>query len=67
MFIFLAILLTSQSRKDFTEPRYVQKNSHLVQFHAGGIIESYFFKNEAGTKITVSGKRYRTMINDYFF
>ena len=27
----------------------------------------YFFKNEAGARVTVNGDRYRTMINDFLF
>ncbi|GFV74217.1 putative DD41D transposase [Trichonephila clavipes] len=33
---------------------------------AGGIIGPYFFKNDEGHNVTVSGDRYRAMITNFF-
>ncbi|KYN44295.1 hypothetical protein ALC56_01266 [Trachymyrmex septentrionalis] len=35
-------------------------------FWAGGIIGPYFFENEAGQAVTVTGARYRYMITQFF-
>ncbi|GFV52092.1 transposase [Trichonephila clavipes] len=32
----------------------------------GGIIGTYFFKNDEGPKVTVNGDRYRAMITNFF-
>ena len=37
------------------------------RFWAGGIIGPYFFLNEAGAAVLVSGLRYRTMINEFLW
>ena len=36
-------------------------------FWAGRIIGPYFFENEAGAAVSVSGLRYRTVINEFFW
>ena len=46
---------------------YIQKNAPFGAVYTGGIIGPYFFKNEAGARVTVNGDRYRTMINDFLF
>ena len=39
----------------------------MFGFWAGGIIEPYFFSNEAGTAVLVNGLRYRTIINEFLW
>jgi len=48
-------------------PLHPEKCTVWCGFHVGGIIGPYFFKNEAGARVTVNGDRYRTMINDFLF
>ena len=48
-------------------PLHPEKCTVWCGLHAGGIIGPYFFKNEAGARVTVNGDRYRTMINDFLF
>ena len=38
----------------------------LVTFWTRGIIEPYFFENEADQAATVNGARYRDMITQFF-
>ena len=33
----------------------------------GGIIGPYFFRNEAGVRVTVNGDRYRTMLTEFLW
>lgn len=46
-------------------PLHPEKCTVWCGLYAGGIIGPYFFKNEAGNRVTVNGDRYRAMINDY--
>ncbi|KZC12688.1 hypothetical protein WN55_04156 [Dufourea novaeangliae] len=49
-------------------PLYPEKSTVWCGLHAVvGIIGPYFFKNEAGGRVTVNGDCYRTMINDFLF
>ncbi|GFX59360.1 putative DD41D transposase [Trichonephila clavipes] len=42
------------------------KTDCLVTLWAGGIIGSYFFKNDEDHNVTVNGDRYRAMITNFF-
>ncbi|GFT92289.1 uncharacterized protein TNCV_319491 [Trichonephila clavipes] len=48
--------------------RYIQKKLTVwCALWAGGIIDSYFFKNDEGHTVTVNGDRYRAMITNFSF
>ena len=36
-------------------------------FWYGGIIRPFFFENEKGAAVSVNGKRYRAMLNEFLF
>ena len=44
-----------------------QKVTVWCGFWAGGVIGPYFFENDVGEAITVTGERYRRMITDFFW
>ena len=46
-------------------PLHPEKCTVWCGLWAGGIIGPYFFKNEAGLRVTVNGIRYRAMINEF--
>lgn len=48
-------------------PLHPEKCTVWCGLYAGGIIGPYFFKNDAGQRVTVNGDRYRAMIVDYLF
>lgn len=41
--------------------------TYRFDLHAGIIVNLYFYKNEAGARVTLNGDRYRTMVNDFLF
>ncbi|GFW57960.1 DDE_3 domain-containing protein [Trichonephila clavipes] len=47
-------------------PLHPEKLSVWCALWAGGIIGSYFFKNDEGYNVTVNGDRYRAMITNFF-
>ncbi|GFX84801.1 putative DD41D transposase [Trichonephila clavipes] len=47
-------------------PLHPEKLTVWCALWAGGIIGSYFFKNDEGHNITVNGDRYRAMITNFF-
>ncbi|GFT69637.1 putative transposable element [Trichonephila clavipes] len=47
-------------------PLHTEKLTVRCSLWAGGIIGSYFFKNDEGHNVTVNGDRYRTMIPNFF-
>ncbi|GFU23119.1 putative transposable element [Trichonephila clavipes] len=47
-------------------PLHLEKLTVCYALWAGGIIGSYFFKNDEGHNVTVNGNRYRAMINNFF-
>ena len=47
------------------KPLYLQRLTFWYGFWAGGIIEPYFFENEAGVAVSVKVLHYRTMINEF--
>ncbi|GFW32373.1 uncharacterized protein TNCV_675321 [Trichonephila clavipes] len=47
-------------------PLYPEKLTVWYALWAGGIIGSYFFKNDEGHNVTVNGDRYRAMITNFF-
>ena len=47
-------------------PLYPQRVTVWCGFWTGGIIEPYFFVNQAEAAVLVNGLRYRTMINEFF-
>ncbi|GFU79268.1 putative transposable element [Trichonephila clavipes] len=47
-------------------PLHPEKLTVWCALWAGGIIGSYFFKNDEGHNVTVNGDRYRAMINNFF-
>ncbi|GFT93077.1 putative transposable element [Trichonephila clavipes] len=47
-------------------PLHPEKLTVWGALWAGGIIGPYFFKNDEGHNVTVSGDRYRTMITNFF-
>ena len=56
----------SESPKMIIEkPLYPQRVTVWRGFWAEGIIEPYFFGNEARAAVSVNGLRYRTMINEF--
>ncbi|GFW56403.1 transposase [Trichonephila clavipes] len=48
------------------KPLHSEKLTVWCALWAGGIIESYFFKNDEGHNVTVNGDRYRAMITNFF-
>ena len=46
-------------------PLHLQKVTIWCGFHAGGVIGPYFFVDENDRHVTVNGKRYRAMLEDY--
>ncbi|GFW97419.1 uncharacterized protein TNCV_4990961 [Trichonephila clavipes] len=50
----------------YVETPLHQKNDCWCALWAGGIIGPYFFKNDEGHNVTVSGDRYRAMITNFF-
>ena len=44
-----------------------QQVTVLCGFWYGGIIGPFFFKNEQGAAVVVSGERYCAMLNEFFF
>lgn len=46
-------------------PMHPEKCTVWCGLWAGGIIGPYFFKNEAGQRVTVNGVRYRAMITEF--
>ncbi|GFT24350.1 DUF4817 domain-containing protein [Trichonephila clavipes] len=47
-------------------PLHPEKLTVWCALWAGGIIGSYFFKNDEGHNVTVDGDRYRAMITNFF-
>ncbi|GFT85425.1 uncharacterized protein TNCV_497801 [Trichonephila clavipes] len=47
-------------------PLYPEKLTVWSALWAGGIIGPYFFKNDEGHNVTVTGDRYRAMITNFF-
>ncbi|GFT30317.1 hypothetical protein TNCV_2376211 [Trichonephila clavipes] len=47
-------------------PLHPEKLTVWCALWAGGIIGSYFFKNDEGHNVTVNGDRYRAMITNFF-
>ncbi|GFV30617.1 putative DD41D transposase [Trichonephila clavipes] len=47
-------------------PLHPEKLTVWCTLWAGGIIGSYFFKNDEGHNVTVNGDRYRAMITNFF-
>ncbi|GFT55523.1 putative DD41D transposase [Trichonephila clavipes] len=47
-------------------PLHLEKLTVWCALWAGGIIGPYFFKNDEGQNVTVSGDRYRAMITNFF-
>ncbi|GFX72643.1 DUF4817 domain-containing protein [Trichonephila clavipes] len=47
-------------------PLHPEKLTVWYALWAGGIIGSYFFKNDEGHNVTVNGDRYRAMITNFF-
>ncbi|GFV63053.1 putative DD41D transposase [Trichonephila clavipes] len=47
-------------------PLHPEKLTVWCALSAGGIIGPYFFKNDEGHNVTVSGDRYRAMITNFF-
>ncbi|GFT88945.1 transposable element Tc3 transposase [Trichonephila clavipes] len=47
-------------------PLHPEKLTVWCALWAGGIIVSYFFKNDEGRNVTVNGDRYRAMITNFF-
>ncbi|GFW18759.1 putative DD41D transposase [Trichonephila clavipes] len=47
-------------------PLHPEKLTAWCALWAGGIIGSYFFKNDEGHNVTVNGDRYRDMITNFF-
>lgn len=45
---------------------YPQRVTVWCEFWAGGIIGPYFFENEAGQAVIVTGARYHDMITQFF-
>ena len=46
---------------------YIEKQTHTKRFWSRGIIGPSFFENEQGEADTVSGDRYRAMLNEFLF
>ena len=58
----------SENRKMVIENLlHPQRVTTWYGFWAAGIIEPYFFKNEAGVAVWVNGLRYWTMINEFLW
>ncbi|GFV79972.1 uncharacterized protein TNCV_1217401 [Trichonephila clavipes] len=47
-------------------PLHPEKLTVWCALWAGGIIGSYFFKNDEGHNVTINGDRYRAMITNFF-
>ncbi|GFV67307.1 transposable element Tc3 transposase [Trichonephila clavipes] len=47
-------------------PLHPEKLTVWCALWAGGIIGTYFFKNDEGHNVTVNGDRYRAMITNFF-
>ncbi|GFV80444.1 DUF4817 domain-containing protein [Trichonephila clavipes] len=47
-------------------PLHREKLTVWCALQAGGIIGTYFFKNDEGHNVTVNGDRYRAMITNFF-
>ncbi|GFW22936.1 uncharacterized protein TNCV_3647131 [Trichonephila clavipes] len=47
-------------------PLHPEKLTVWCSLSAGGIIGTYFFKNDVGYNVTVNGNRYRAMITNFF-
>ena len=49
-----------------TASQFDRNETHGCRFRSDGIIGPYFFRNEAGAALTVNGRRYRSMITQFF-
>lgn len=49
------------------KPMHPQRVTVWCGFWAGGVIGPYFFQNEAGTALSVTGDRYRSMIGNFLW
>ena len=47
--------------------RYPEKITVWCGLWAGGVIGSYFFRDDQDRHVTVNGNRYRSMITEYFW
>ncbi|GFW63527.1 putative transposable element [Trichonephila clavipes] len=47
-------------------PLHLEKLTVWCALRAGGIIGTYFFKNDESYNVTVNGDRYRVMITNFF-
>ena len=54
-------------RQIVEKPLHLQKVTVWCAFSANGIIGPYFFENEAGNSVTVTGERYRAMITNFLW
>ena len=54
-------------RQIVEKPLHSRKVTVWCAFFANGIIGPYFFENEAGNSVTVTGERYRAMITNFLW
>lgn len=54
-------------RKIVEKPLHPRKVTVWCGFHANGVIGPYFFEDDAGNPVTVTGKRYRVMITNFLW
>lgn len=58
---------TENPRIIHEKPLHTQRATVWCGFWAGGVIGPYFFENEAGDAVTVTGERYRNMIMEFLW
>ncbi|GFT12407.1 uncharacterized protein NPIL_469691 [Nephila pilipes] len=69
IFILMALLNVEMPHLGFREPTYdceKQMHSQSVTVWTEGLIGSYFFENEGGQAVNVTGARYRERITQFF-
>ena len=58
---------TENPHASIEKPKHPKRVTVWCGFWSRGIIGTFFFENEQGEVITVSGDRYRAMLNEFLF